>query len=48
MAKEPKKLDELFHDAVKDILYGKTLLTAVPKLAKAAQPPDLKVAFRKA
>jgi ferritin-like metal-binding protein YciE len=48
MAKEPKKLDELFHDTVRDIFYAeKRILTALPKMAKAAQNPDLKAAFEK-
>jgi ferritin-like metal-binding protein YciE len=48
MAKEPKKLDELFHDTVRDIFYAeKKILTALPKMAKAAQNPDLKAAFEK-
>ena len=48
MAKEPKKLDELFHDTLKDIYYAeKKILTALPKMAKAAQNPDLKAAFEK-
>jgi ferritin-like metal-binding protein YciE len=38
MAKEPKKLDELFHDTLKDIYFAeKKLLVALPKMAKAAQ-----------
>jgi ferritin-like metal-binding protein YciE len=48
MAKAPKKLDELFHDTLKDILYAeKKILTALPKMAKAAQNEDLKAAFEK-
>ena len=48
MAKEPKKLDDLFHDTLKDIYYAeKKILTALPKMAKAAQNPDLKAAFQK-
>ncbi len=48
MAKEPKKLDELFHDTLKDIYYAeKKILTALPKMAKAAQNEDLKAAFEK-
>lgn len=46
MAKEPKQLDELFHDTLKDIYYAeKKILTALPKMAKAAQSPDLKAGF---
>ena len=48
MAKEPKKLDELFHDTLKDIYYAeKKILTALPKMAKAAQNDDLTAAFEK-
>ena len=48
MAKEPKQLDDLFHDTLKDIYYAeKKILAALPKMAKAAQNPDLKAAFEK-
>jgi len=48
MAKQPKKLEDLFHDTLKDIYYAeKKILTALPKLAKAAQNEDLKAAFEK-
>jgi ferritin-like metal-binding protein YciE len=48
MAKAPKKLDELFHDTLRDIFYAeKRILTALPKMAKAAQNEDLKAAFEK-
>ncbi len=48
MAKEPKKLDELFHDTLKDIYYAeKKILAALPKMAKAAQNEDLRAAFEK-
>jgi ferritin-like metal-binding protein YciE len=48
MAKAPKKLDELFHDTLRDIFYAeKKILTALPKMAKAAQNEDLKAAFEK-
>ena len=48
MAKEPKKLDELFHDTLKDIYYAeKKILSALPKMAKAAQNEDLAAAFKK-
>jgi ferritin-like metal-binding protein YciE len=48
MTKQAKKLDELFHDTLKDIYYAeKKILTALPKMAKAAQNPDLKAAFEK-
>ena len=48
MAKEPKKLDELFHDTLKDIYYAeKKILSALPKMAKAAESDDLRAAFEK-
>jgi ferritin-like metal-binding protein YciE len=48
MAKEPKKLDDLFHDTLKDIYFAeKKILTALPKMAKAAQSRDLRAAFEK-
>jgi ferritin-like metal-binding protein YciE len=48
MAKEPKQLDELFHDTLKDIYYAeKKILSALPKMAKAAQNKDLRAAFEK-
>ncbi len=48
MAKQPKTLDDLFHDTLKDIYYAdKKILTTLPKMAKAAQSDDLKAAFEK-
>lgn len=48
MAKEPKTLDELFHDTLKDIYFAeKKILATLPKMAKAAQAPALKKAFEK-
>lgn len=48
MAKQPKHLDELFHDTLKDIYYAeKKILTALPKMAKAAQNEELAAAFEK-
>src|SRR5438045_1806031 len=48
MAKEPKKLKELFHDTLKDIYFAeKKILSALPKMAKAAQNEDLRAAFEK-
>jgi ferritin-like metal-binding protein YciE len=48
MAKSQKTLDELFHETLKDIYYAeKKILTALPKMAKAAQSEDLRAAFRK-
>lgn len=48
MAKEPKKLDDLFHDTLKDIYFAeKKILATLPKMAKAAQNPELTAAFEK-
>jgi ferritin-like metal-binding protein YciE len=48
MAKEPKKLDDLFHDTLKDIYFAeKKILATLPKMAKAAQSAELKAAFEK-
>lgn len=48
MATEPKKLDDLFLDTLKDI-YGaeKQILKAQPKMVKAAVSPHLRNAFEK-
>ena len=48
MAKEPKTLDDLFHDTLKDIYYAeKKILATLPKMAKAAQNDELTAAFEK-
>ena len=48
MAKEPKTLDDLFHDTLKDIYFAeKKILATLPKMAKAAQSEELKAAFEK-
>jgi ferritin-like metal-binding protein YciE len=48
MAKTEKTLDDLFHETLKDIYYAeKKILTALPKMAKAAQSGDLRAAFEK-
>ena len=48
MAKEPKTLDDLFHDTLKDIYFAeKKILAALPRMAKAAQNADLTAAFQK-
>ncbi len=48
MTKEPKQLDELFHDTLKDIYFAeKKILATLPKMEKAAQAPELKKAFAK-
>src|SRR5690606_35070374 len=47
MAKE-KKLEDLFHETLKDIYFAeKKILVALPKMAKAAHSEDLKAAFEK-
>jgi ferritin-like metal-binding protein YciE len=44
--KEVKKLDELFHDTLKDIYFAeKKILTVLPKMEKAAHRSELKRAF---
>ncbi len=48
MAKEPKRLGDLFHDTLKDVYFAeKKILAALPKMAKAATSEDLKAAFEK-
>jgi ferritin-like metal-binding protein YciE len=48
MAKDPKQLADLFHDTLKDIYFAeKKILTALPKMAKAAQSEELRAAFEK-
>jgi ferritin-like metal-binding protein YciE len=48
MAKEPKQLDALFHDTLKDIYFAeKKILAVLPKMEKAARSPELKKAFEK-
>ena len=48
MVTQAKQLDDLFEEVLKDIYYAeKKILTALPKMAKAAQSPDLKAAFEK-
>jgi ferritin-like metal-binding protein YciE len=43
-----KKLENLFHDTLKDIYYAeRKILKALPKMAKGAQSADLKAAFEK-
>jgi ferritin-like metal-binding protein YciE len=47
MASE-KNLQELFHETLKDIYFAeKKILSALPKMAKAAQSQGLKAAFEK-
>jgi ferritin-like metal-binding protein YciE len=49
MAKaKTRKLDDLFHDALKDMYFAeKKILAALPKMAKAAQNEELAAAFEK-
>jgi ferritin-like metal-binding protein YciE len=48
MAKKPKQLDDLFHDALRDVYFAeKKILVALPKMAKAAQTQELTAAFEK-
>lgn len=43
-----KTLKELFHDTLRDIYFAeKKILTALPKMAKAAHSEELKAAFNK-
>ena len=49
MAREKEKtLQDLFHDTLKDIYFAeKKILTALPKMAKAANSDELRAAFEK-
>jgi ferritin-like metal-binding protein YciE len=43
---EPKNLSDLLYETLKDIYFAeKQILTALPKMAQAAQSPELKEAF---
>ena len=43
-----KKLEDLFHDTLKDVYFAeKKILASLPKMAKAAQHTGLKAAFQK-
>src|SRR5512132_4311680 len=43
-----KKLEDLFHDTLKDVYFAeKKILASLPKMAKAAQHAGLKAAFEK-
>lgn len=45
---EPKTLESLFHDTLKDIYYAeRQILKALPKMMEAAQSPDLAEGFAK-
>jgi ferritin-like metal-binding protein YciE len=46
--RSPKQLQDLFHETLKDIYYAeKKILTALPKMAKAANSEELRAAFEK-
>lgn len=48
MASKDKNLEDLFHETLKDIYFAeKKILTALPKMAKAAHSDELKAAFEK-
>lgn len=48
MPKQPKQLQDMFHDALKDLYFAeKKILVALPKMAKAAQHEELRAAFEK-
>jgi len=48
MTKQPKDLSVLFYETLKDIYFAeKQILRALPKMAKAAQSPQLRQAFEK-
>ena len=43
-----KNLEDLFHDTLKDIYYAeRKILSALPKMAKAAKSEELRAAFQK-
>ncbi|NEI68568.1 DUF892 family protein [Rhizobium lusitanum] len=43
-----KTLEDLFYDTLKDIYYAeRQIVRALPKMARAAQAPDLKAGFEK-
>ena len=45
---QAKKLEDLFHDTLKDIYFAeKKILSTLPKMQKAAQSEELKKAFEK-
>lgn len=46
MAKQPKDLNDLFYETLKDIYFAeRQILRALPKMAKNAQSPELAKAF---
>jgi ferritin-like metal-binding protein YciE len=47
-AKAEKKLEDLFHETLRDIYYAeRKLLKALPKMARGAESPDVAAAFKK-
>jgi ferritin-like metal-binding protein YciE len=48
MAKKVRRLEDLFHDSLKDVYFAeRKILTTLPKLAKAAEREEVKAAFEK-
>jgi ferritin-like metal-binding protein YciE len=48
MPKKTKKLQDLFHNTLKDVYFAeKKILTTLPKMKKAAQSEELAAAFEK-
>jgi ferritin-like metal-binding protein YciE len=48
VARKPKKLQDLFHETLKDIYFAENkILKTLPKMASAAQSKELKAAFVK-
>jgi ferritin-like metal-binding protein YciE len=46
MAKQPKTMEDLFHETLRDLYYAeKKLVKTLPKLAKKATNPDLSAAI---
>ncbi len=46
MSTEPKTLEDMFHDMLKDVYYAeKQIVKALPKMAKVAHSAELKAAF---
>jgi ferritin-like metal-binding protein YciE len=46
MPAEPKTLEDMFHDMLKDVFYSeKQIVKALPKMAKVAHSPQLRAAF---
>jgi ferritin-like metal-binding protein YciE len=46
VARKPKKLEDLFHETLKDIYFAENkILKTLPKMAEAAQSKELRAAF---